>query len=99
MTPGYVLGAPAGGKALLVLNQEVRVPVTPRFGVVAFVDAGNTFTDLAAVALRGLKVGVGAGLRLDTSVAVLRLNVALPVPRLPRASPRAQWYTSIGQAF
>jgi outer membrane protein assembly factor BamA len=98
LTPGYVLGTPAGGKALLVLNEEVRVPLTRRFGVVGFVDAGNTFTALDAVSLRGLKVGAGAGLRLDTPVAVLRLDVALPVPRLP-AGPRARWYVSIGQAF
>jgi translocation and assembly module TamA len=98
LTPGYVLGAPAGGTALLVLNQEVRVPLTRRLGIVGFVDAGNTFTSLGAVSLAGLEVGAGGGVRLDTPVAVLRLDVGLPLPR-PPAGPRARWYVSIGQAF
>jgi translocation and assembly module TamA len=98
LTPGYVHGLPAGGKALLVLNQELRLPLWRRVGAVVFVDAGNTFTDLSALQLRALKVGTGAGLRLDASVAVLRLDIGLPVAREP-GQKRMRWYVSIGQAF
>jgi translocation and assembly module TamA len=83
---------------LLVFNEEVRVPLTRRFGVVGFVDAGNTFTGLDTVTLSGLKVGVGSGLRFDTPVALLRFDVGVPLPRLA-ASPRLRWYVSVGQAF
>ena len=86
------------GKVLLVLNQEIRVPVTRRLGVVGFVDAGNTFTGLDTFSFGDLRVGVGAGLRIETPVAVLRLDVAKPVPP-PIGSPWARWYLSIGQAF
>jgi outer membrane protein assembly factor BamA/autotransporter translocation and assembly factor TamB len=98
LTPAYVLGLPAGGKVLLVFNEELRIPVTKRFGVVTFADAGNTFEGLDQVAARALKLGIGSGLRVDTPVAVLRFDVGLPVPR-PQGSPWARWYLSIGQAF
>ena len=35
---------PAGGQAMLVLNQEARVPIYKWLGGVAFIDAGNIFT-------------------------------------------------------
>jgi translocation and assembly module TamA len=98
LTPAYALGAPVGGKVLLVFNEEIRVPITRRLGVVAFVDAGNTFTGLDTLTPGGLEVGAGGGLRVDTPLAVLRLDVAAPLPR-PPGSPRARWYVSIGQAF
>jgi outer membrane translocation and assembly module TamA len=98
LTPGYVLGVPAGGRVLLVLNQEVRVPLTRRIGVVGFVDAGNTFEGLDTLDFAGLEVGTGGGVRLDTPVAVLRVDVGFPVPR-PLGSPRFRWYFSLGQAF
>jgi translocation and assembly module TamA len=83
---------------LLVFNEEVRVPLTRRLGVVGFVDAGNTFTGLDTVNLSGLKLGIGSGVRFDTPVAVLRFDVGVPLPR-PVDSPRARWYVSVGQAF
>jgi outer membrane translocation and assembly module TamA len=98
LTPGYVLGLPAGGKVLLVLNQELRLPVWRRVGAVFFLDAGNTFADLSALQVRALKIGTGAGLRLDTSVAVLRLDFGFPVAPEP-GQKRLRWYVSIGQAF
>jgi translocation and assembly module TamA len=98
LTPGYVLGVPAGGRVLLVLNQEVRVALTRRLGVVGFVDAGDTFEGLDALHLGGLEIGTGGGVRLDTPVAVLRLDVGVPLPR-PEGGPRVRWYLSLGQAF
>jgi translocation and assembly module TamA len=98
LTPAYVLGVPAGGKVLLVLNQEVRVPIWRRLGAVSFVDLGNTFEELDALRLRSLKAGVGAGLRFESPVAVLRLDVGLPLPPL-EGQPRARWYLSLGHAF
>ena len=98
LTPAYLGGVPVGGKVLLVLNEEVRVHATRRVGVAAFVDAGNTFEGFETFGLHELKVGVGAGLRLETPVAVLRLDVGLPIPR-PPGGPRARWYLSLGQPF
>jgi outer membrane translocation and assembly module TamA len=98
LTPAFALGVPIGGKVLLVMNQEVRVPVKRWLGAVGFVDAGNTFTGFDTFSFQELKVGAGAGVRLETPVAILRLDMGLPLPR-PPGSPRARWYLSLGQAF
>jgi translocation and assembly module TamA len=72
--------------------------LTRRFGVVGFVDAGNTFKGLDTVTLGGIAFAAGAGVRLDTPVAVLRFDVGMPLPR-PPGGPRTRWYLSVGQAF
>jgi outer membrane translocation and assembly module TamA len=98
LMPAYAVGVPVGSKVLLVINEEVRVPVTRRLGIVGFVDAGNTFTGPDTFSFLGLKVGTGAGVRFETAVAVLRLDMGLPLPP-PPGSPRVRWHLSIGQAF
>lgn len=92
------LGDPRGGEALLVLNQEVRFPIRGFVRGVAFADAGNVFANPARIALGELEVGVGAGLRLDTPFALLRIDYGVPVSR-PRGERGARWFFSIGQAF
>jgi translocation and assembly module TamA len=91
-------GVKAGGRALLVLNGEVRFPVWRWLKAVAFLDAGNGFIDPAHISLSDLKVGTGFGLRLDTPYALFRLDVGFPIPQ---NSDRliGRWYFSIGQSF
>ena len=81
-----------------MLNQEIRLPLTRRFGAVGFIDAGNTFAGLDTFSLGELKVGAGGGLRVDTPVAVLRIDLAFPLPQT-QGMPARRWYFSIGQAF
>jgi outer membrane protein assembly factor BamA len=87
-----------GGTLLLVLNEEVRFPIYRWFGGVAFIDAGNTFEGFEQFSLDGLKVGMGVGLRLNTPVLVIRLDVGFPIPREP-SGPLNRWYIGIGHAF
>ena len=68
-----------GGEALLVLNQEVRFPVWRWIRGVAFVDAGNVFTEPTRITLGDLAVGAGLGLRLSTPVGTLRFDFGVPV--------------------
>jgi outer membrane translocation and assembly module TamA len=90
-------GALVGGRAMLVLNGEVRFPVWRWLKGAAFLDAGNAFVDPQRIALNGLKIGTGLGVRLDTPYALFRLDVGFPVPQ---SGPLVQrWYFSIGQAF
>ena len=98
LTPFIVGAVPRGGDVLLVLNQEVRAMVNRWLGGVAFVDAGNAFATWQDASLGGLKVGLGAGLRLVTPVGVIRLDAGFPTPR-PADSPVVRWYFSFGQAF
>jgi len=96
--PVDFLGDPIGGEGLLLLNQEARVPIWKWFGAVGFVDAGNVFNTPSELSVKGLKVGVGAGLRLDTPFVMLRLDYGVPVPR-PDGSRFGRWYFSLGHIF
>jgi outer membrane translocation and assembly module TamA len=87
-----------GGRAMLVLNGELRFPVWRWVKGVAFLDAGNAFVDPSHISLGDLKVGTGLGLRLDTPYALLRFDVGFPVPQQSNTLIR-RWYFSIGQMF
>ena len=73
-----VAGFALGGTDLLVLNGEVRFPITKRLGGAAFVDAGNTFARIGDLALGQLAVGAGLGVRIRTPLAPFRLDVGYP---------------------
>jgi outer membrane protein assembly factor BamA/autotransporter translocation and assembly factor TamB len=96
--PADPLGGPAGGNALLVFNEELRFPIAWRFRGVGFFDAGSAFETVGDLRLRGLRPGVGAGLRVQTPLVLLRADVGTPVRPRP-GEPRVQWFFSIGQAF
>jgi outer membrane protein assembly factor BamA/autotransporter translocation and assembly factor TamB len=87
-----------GGRAMLVLNAELRFPVWRWVKGVAFLDAGNAFVDPSHISLGDLKVGTGLGLRLDTPYALFRLDIGFPVPQQSNTLIR-RWYFSIGQMF
>ncbi len=88
---------PAGGGALLVLNQELRVRLGDRLRGVVFADAGQvweTWSDAGT----DLSLGLGAGIRLATPLGPIRLDLALPVAHKGRSSG-LHVYLGIGQVF
>jgi translocation and assembly module TamA len=91
-------GRLTGGRSLFETSAEVRAKITDTIGIVGFVDAGtvsaNSFIDFS----EPLKVGVGAGLRYYTGLGPIRLDVAVPLNRVP-GSPDYALYVGIGQAF
>jgi outer membrane protein assembly factor BamA len=91
-------GAMVGGRALLLLNGELRFPVWRWLKAATFIDAGNAFVDPTHISLHELKVGAGFGIRLDTPYALFRLDVGFPYPQ-PSSTLIGRWYFSIGQAF
>ncbi len=88
---------PAGGGALLVLNQELRRRLTSDLIGVAFIDAGGVWESWSDAG-SDLSVGVGAGLRVATPLGPLRLDLAVPVARKGRSSG-LHAYLGIGQVF
>jgi len=96
--PRDFFGDPTGGRAMIILNQEVRFPIVWWFQGVGFVDAGNVFEKTSDLSLSNLKVGVGGGLRLNTPYALFRLDLGVPVRRRP-GEPGARWYVSLGHIF
>ena len=96
--PVDCLGDPAGGNALLVFNEELRFPIAWRFRGVGFLDAGNVFPTIRDLGLTTLRAGAGVGLRVQTPVALLRLDLGTPLRARP-GETRLRWFFSIGQAF
>jgi translocation and assembly module TamA len=86
-----------GGEALLVLNQELRYLHPWGIGAAVFYDVGNVFARVQDIDLT-LRHSVGAGLRYESPIGMLRLDVGFPLN--PRPGDRAyQWFFALGQAF
>ncbi|MDH4067223.1 MAG: BamA/TamA family outer membrane protein, partial [Acidobacteriota bacterium] len=102
---GSLIEVPAGGEQLAVLNQEARFPIYRWLGGVGFLDAGNVFPDAVGFQWSDLKIGYGAGLRVNSPIGLLRLDFGIPGSRLTATSRRAnslssgRWYFGFGQIF
>ncbi|MEM6585144.1 MAG: BamA/TamA family outer membrane protein [Pseudomonadota bacterium] len=90
------LFTPIGGRSVVEASAEMRYRFGD-YGVVAFVDAGQVYTDTAP-ALRDIRFGVGLGARVYTGFGPIRVDVATPINRRAGES-RINLYVSIGQAF
>jgi len=91
-------GEVAGGRSLLELSGEVRVKMTETIGVVAFVDAGNAYSDSTPDFDEPLKIGVGAGIRYFTPIGPLRIDAAVPLDP-EQDDPDFALYVGLSQAF
>jgi translocation and assembly module TamA len=99
-------GLPIGGHSLVELSSEIRVPVTERFGAVAFVDAGSVQADPWDFSVSALRYDIGPGLRYASPIGPLRVDLAFqlnPISGLQvdgAPEPR-RWrvHFSIGQTF
>jgi outer membrane protein assembly factor BamA len=87
-----------GGQGLLVLNNELRVPLISVFDGVLFTDIGNVFATVPDFSLTNLRQSVGAGLRIRTAWVLLRGDYGYVIDPRP-GEPRSRFYFSIGQAF
>ena len=99
-------GLPIGGNSLFESSLEVRTRVWGNVGLVAFVDAGNVWSDSWDVHLGDLLYDAGPGLRYQTPIGPLRLDFAYQLNRLEglRIEGKLQerpWriHFSIGHAF
>ena len=81
-----------------MLNEEIRFPIYKMVRGVGFFDAGRAFQTVGSVTLKGLPSGTGVGLRVQTPIVLLRVDLAVPLDTT--LGPRKQrWFFSIGQAF
>jgi translocation and assembly module TamA len=87
-----------GGRSLVEASLEARMRVTAAIGVVGFVDAGHVGAEAIPDFSERFRIGVGAGLRYQTGLGPIRLDVAAPLNRRP-GDPRVAFYVGIGQAF
>lgn len=86
-----------GGMSVANLTAEARVQVRPRIGVVAFADAGRVWADSSFDGETDWHAGAGLGVRYDTPIGPLRLDVAGPVGG--DTGEGVQLYLGLGQAF
>ncbi len=89
---------PVGGNVVLVLNNELRFPLFNRFGGAIFSDTGNVFRNLGAFDFGQITQTVGAGLRLDTPVGPVRVDVGFLL-NPPDGVKRYAVHLNFGQAF
>jgi outer membrane protein assembly complex protein YaeT len=106
VSPTSVEGVPIGGRSFVDSSFEVRMAVCCDVGVVGFLDAGNVWAEDWHSPFASLRRAVGAGLRYQTVIGVVRGDIGYqltPIARL-RLDGRPQtrrWriHLSIGHAF
>ena len=91
-------GDPKGGNSMLILNQEARFSLFGWVEGVAFADAGNVFPKVRDFSLTNLEAGAGAGLRINSPFALVRIDFGVPLTDR-RRQPSGRWYFGIGQSF
>lgn len=89
-------GEVIGGRSFLGLSGEARIGVTERIGLVAFADAGFIGPD-SWIEDGEWQSGAGLGLRYETGIGPIRVDIAAPVSGDTGDGP--QIYIGIGQAF
>jgi outer membrane protein insertion porin family/translocation and assembly module TamA len=99
-------GLPIGGDSMLSFSEELRAVLHGNFGAVLFLDGGNVWADSWGFRLNDLHYAVGPGLRYQTPVGPIRLDLGYqlnPIPGLlVNGQPQTRrWrlHFSIGQAF
>ena len=86
-----------GGRYFLAGSLEVRAKVSDKIGVVGFVDWGSIGIDGFTGSLAESHAGAGLGLRYDTGLGPIRLDIAAPISGT--TGDGVQFYVGIGQAF
>jgi outer membrane protein assembly complex protein YaeT len=99
-------GEPIGGDSMLAFSEELRAIARGSLAGVLFLDAGNVWAKSWSIRLDDLRYAVGTGVRYQTPVGPLRVDVGYqlnPIPNLQvNGSPQTRrWrvHFSIGQAF
>ena len=90
---------PIGGRSLVTMSTEIRIKITEKIGLVAFIDGGSVFESAFPDFEETLRWGGGLGLRYFTAIGPLRLDVGIPINRRDDIDDHFQIYVSIGQAF
>jgi len=91
-------GNEIGGATFIGAQLEARVGVTDKIGVVGFYDTGFVGADEFALTGGDWHAGAGLGLRYDTGIGPIRLDVAVPTTGA-NAGEAIEVYIGIGQSF
>lgn len=97
--PSDEAGQPVGGNFLIEGNFEIRFPLVNRLWGVIFFDGGNVSLESWPDDSFELRYSTGAGLRYNTIVGPLRLDVGYPLNPEKEKDKQYRIHLSIGQAF
>jgi len=89
---------PAGGGALFILNEELRIPIRGPLRAAVFADIGQVWESWREAEF-DLSIGVGIGVRWSTPIGPLWADVAWPVTNIGISSKKAKFYLGIGRPF
>jgi translocation and assembly module TamA len=87
-----------GGASFAGLQLEGRLDINETFGAVAFADVGYVGADAFPDTDGEIQAGVGVGVRYNSFVGPIRLDIATPATG-DNAFGEVQFYVGIGQAF
>ncbi|GIT92968.1 outer membrane protein assembly factor [Jannaschia pagri] len=90
-------GRVVGARSFVGLSTEVRQQITDTIGLVGFVDAGR-ISEGSDWSDGQSHVGAGLGVRYNTGIGPIRVDVGLPVSG-PGSNTGLELYIGIGQAF
>jgi outer membrane protein assembly complex protein YaeT len=90
---------PIGGNGLFESSVELRFPLRGKIRGAVFLDAGNVWRDPGEISPGDLKYSPGAGIRYETVVGPLRLDVGRRTASDVADLPRWVFHISIGNAF
>jgi translocation and assembly module TamA len=90
---------PVGGRSSTGFGAELRWKVFGPFGMVAFAEAGGVYDDAIPDWGQDLQWGTGLGVRYQTPIGPIRLDVAVPLNRRNEVDDAFQILISLGQAF
>ncbi|HKY22825.1 MAG TPA: BamA/TamA family outer membrane protein [Vicinamibacterales bacterium] len=106
VSPLNLAGFPIGGRTMMEVSTEARFGIRGKLSGVAFVDGGNVWRDPWDVQLSDLRWAAGPGLRYDTPIGPMRIDVGFqlnPIEGLviEGIQEKRKWrvHFSIGQAF
>lgn len=90
-------GNTTGGLSFAALSAELRARIGDQLGLVGFVDVGFVGETALPGEAGDVQAGAGLGLRYNTGLGPIRLDVAVPVTESTGSS--LFFYVGIGQAF
>lgn len=89
----YKTSFPLGGTSCLEFGGELRKRIYKNISAVVFGESAAVGT------LKKMYTGVGFGLRYDTLVGPIRMDLAFPLKHRRNVDSKMQFYLSFGQAF
>ena len=98
-SPRNADGNPVGGNILMLLNFELRFPITKKLGGVVFSDNGNVYRRIQFIRLLNWRYNAGFGFRYETPIGPVRVDYGIKLNRRRPDEPKGRLHVSLGHPF